>query len=183
MGLFFNPATGPFSPQAHQGIADSAAKFPTEVAEWTGKPAERFGGYTLGAIPEREEGSFDRILIIRMMHNLMRWNIADSEVKAMRALLKDDGMIGIIQHRAKPDAPFAHADGNKGYLRQADLIKFMEINGFELVSTSEINANPKDSADHPGGVWELPPMLRTKREELKAIGESDRMTLLFRKRP
>ena len=64
----------------------------------------------------------------------------------------------------------------------ADVIKFMEVNGFELVGKSEANANPKDTADHPKGVWELPPTLSTKRDELKAIGESDRMTLLFRKR-
>ena len=92
-------------------------------------------------------------------------------------------MIGIEQHRAKANAPFAYADGSKGYLREADVIKFMEINGFEFAGKSQANANPKDSADHPEGVWELPPVLRTKREELKAVGESDRMTLLFRKRP
>ena len=53
--------------------------------------------------------------------------------------------------------------------------------GFELVAKSEVNANPADTADHPAGVWELPPSLATKREDLKAIGESDRMTLRFRK--
>jgi predicted methyltransferase len=58
----------------------------------------------------------------------------------------------------------------------------MEVHGFDFVGKSEANANPKDTANHPQGVWELPPVLATKREELKAIGESDRMTLLFRKR-
>jgi predicted methyltransferase len=67
-------------------------------------------------------------------------------------------------------------------MRQQDVIGLVEAHGFDLVATSEINANPRDPADHPAGVWELLPVQRTKREELKAIGESDRMTLLFRKR-
>jgi predicted methyltransferase len=97
-------------------------------------------------------------------------------------LLKPDGLFGIEQHRAKAGAPDAYVDGSKGYLRQTDVIRMIEAHGFTLVGASEINANPADTADHPQGVWELPPSLRTKREELKAVGESDRMTLLFRKR-
>lgn len=183
VGLYFNPLSGAFNEKSQQGIRDGAAKYPAEVAGWSGQPAERFSAMTLESLPESEKGTFDRIIVARMMHNLLRWNIADSEVKAMRALLKDGGMIGIEQHRAKADAPFAYADGSKGYLREADVIKFMEVHGFEFAGKSEANANPRDSADHPEGVWELPPVLRTKREDLKAVGESDRMTLLFRKRP
>jgi len=95
-------------------------------------------------------------------------------------------MIGIEQHRARPDAPYAYADGSKGYLRQADVVRLMELNGFQLVRSSEINANPKDSANWPDGVWTLPPTLALKdrdKAKYQAIGESDRMTLLFRKRP
>ncbi len=136
---------------------------------------------TLEAVPAEQKGTFDRILVIRMMHNIMRSNIADSEIKAMRELLKDDGMIGIVQHRARASAPWSYANGTKGYMREADIIDFMRINGFELVERSDINANPQDTADHPEGVWEMPPMLATKRDDLKDKGESDRMTLLFRK--
>ena len=182
VGLYFNPASGAFDETRQQRIRDGAANYPAEVAGWSGQPAERFAAMTLETVPDAEKGTFDRIIVARMMHNLMRWNIADSEIKAMRALLKDGGMIGIEQHRAKPGAPYAYADGSNGYLREADVIKFMEIHGFEFVGQSEANANPKDTADHPKGVWELPPTLGTKREELKAVGESDRMTLLFRKR-
>jgi predicted methyltransferase len=70
-------------------------------------------------------------------------------------------------------------------MREADVIKMMEINGFELVGKSEVNANPKDSADWPDGVWTLPPVLAKKdvdRAKYEAIGETDRMTLLFKKR-
>lgn len=183
VGLYFDPTSGAFSEKTQAGIRAGAAKYPADVAGWSGLPAERFTAMTLEAVPDAEKGTFDRIIVARMLHNLMRWNIADREIKAMRGLLKDGGMIGIEQHRAKPDAPYAYTDGTKGYLREADVIRFMEINGFDFVGRSEANANPKDPANHAGGVWELPPMLDTKREELKAVGESDRMTLLFRKRP
>ena len=120
------------------------------------------------------------------MRWLLRWNNADSEIKAMRDLLKPGGMIGIEQHRAKPNAPYSFTDGSKGYLREKDVIAFMEIHGFDYVGSSKANANPKDPADWPNGVWTLPPALRDAKEEdkarLTAIGESDRMTLLFRKR-
>ena len=182
VGLYFNPASGAFDEKRQQSIRDGAAKYPAEVAGWSGQPAERFAAMTLETVPEAEKGTFDRIIVARTMHNLLRWNNADSEIKAMRALLKDGGMIGIEQHRAKANAAYAYTDGSKGYLREADVIKLMEINGFAFVARSEANANPKDSADHPQGVWELPPTLGTKREALKAVGESDRMTLLFRKR-
>ncbi|WP_285711309.1 class I SAM-dependent methyltransferase [Erythrobacter oryzae] len=181
VGLFFNPVLFSTDPARQQGVRDAAAKFPQDVASFTGLPADRFAGMTMENIPAEQKGTFDRILIIRMMHNIMRWNFADSEIKAMRELLKDDGLIGIVQHRAKPDAPWSYANGTKGYVREQDIIDFMRINGFELVASSEINANPKDTADHKEGVWEMPPTLATKREDLKGLGESDRMTLLFKK--
>jgi len=182
VGLYFDPTSGAFGEASQKGIREGAAKYPADVAAASGLPAERFAGMTLEAIPDSEKGTFDRIIVPRMMHNLFRWNIADREIKAMRSLLKDGGMIGIEQHRAKPSAPFSYSDGSKGYLREADVIKFMEVHGFEFVARAEYNANPKDPANHPEGVWELPPNLRTKRDELKANGESGRLTLLFRKR-
>lgn len=186
VGLYFDPTSGAFNERSQQGIRDGAAKYPADVAAASGLPAERFSAMTLEKLPDAEKGTFDRILVMRMMHNLMRWNIADREIKAMRELLKPDGMIGIEQHRAKADAPYSYADGSKGYLREADVIKFMEVNGFTYVGKSEANANKKDPANWEGGVWTLPPMMRGAKEEdkarLQAIGESDRMTLLFRKR-
>lgn len=186
VGLYFDPTSGAFNEKSQQGIRDGATKYPADVAAASGLPADRFSAMTLEKIPDSEKGTFDRILVMRMMHNLLRWNIADREIKAMRDLLKPDGMIGIEQHRAKPDAPFSYSDGSKGYLREADVIKFMEVNGFTFVGKSEANANKRDPANWEGGVWTLPPVLRGATEEskarLQAIGESDRMTLLFRKR-
>lgn len=188
VGLFFDPTSGAFNEKSQQGIRDGAAKFPADVAGWSGQPADRFSAYALDAVPAAEKGTFDRILVMRMMHNLLRWNIADREIKALRDMLKPDGMIGIEQHRAKPDAPFSYTDGNKGYLREADVIRFMELNGFTYLGKSQANANPRDPANHPEGVWTLPPTLRgitdpAEKARLATIGESDRMTLLFRKRP
>ena len=187
VGLYFDPTSGAFSEASQKGIRDGAVKYPADVAAASGLPADRFAAMTLENVPAAEKGTFDRILIMRMMHNLMRWNIADREIKAMRELLKDGGMVGIEQHRAKPDAPFAFTDGSKGYLRERDVIAFMEVNGFTFVGRSQANANPRDPANWPNGVWTLPPSLRDAKEadkaRLQAIGESDRMTLLFRKRP
>ncbi|PKP92015.1 MAG: methyltransferase [Alphaproteobacteria bacterium HGW-Alphaproteobacteria-14] len=181
VGIYANPLTASSDPSRQQRIRDQAAGFGAEVAGYTGLAAERFSGMTLETIPDDQKGTFDRILVIRGMHNMLRAGIADTEFRAMRDLLKDDGMIGIVQHRAKPDAPWSYANGTRGYLREADVIDFMRINGFDLVGASEVNANPNDTADHPQGVWEMPPVLTTKREDLKALGESDRMTLLFKK--
>ena len=187
VGLYFDPTSGAFNEKSQQGIRDGAAKYPADIAGWSGQPVERFSAFTLDAVAAAEKGTFDRILIMRMMHNLLRWNIADREVKAMRDLLKPGGMVGIEQHRAKPDAPFSYTDGSKGYLREKDVIAFMELNGFDYVGSSAANANPKDPANWPGGVWTLPPVMSGAKDEDKArlqgIGESDRMTLLFRKRP
>jgi predicted methyltransferase len=156
-------------------------KFPAAAANWKleGATVEAFNTDELG---EERNGTVDRVLIFREMHNLRRNGLLQAELTRLYHLLKPEGLLGIVQHRARPDAPAAYTDGSKGYMREKDVIGLVEAYGFELVEKSEINANPKDSADHPAGVWELPPAKRTKRDELDAIGESDRMTLLFRKR-
>ena len=151
------------------------------AAKWNLEGA-RVEAFNSDGLPTELSGKVDRVLIFREMHNLQRNGIAAPELATVRRLLKPDGLLGIVQHRARAGAADDYVTGAKGYLRQADVIALIEAQGFELAGTSEINANPQDTADHPAGVWELPPSLATKREELKAIGESDRMTLLFRKR-
>ena len=168
-----------------KGMADYftglPGKFKERVAEWklSGAPITTFAS---NDAPEAMEGKVDRVLIFREMHNLLRSGALYTELTRIRSMLKDDGMLGIVQHRAKPDASADYTDGSKGYLREKDVIALVEAHGFDLVKKSDINANPKDTADHESGVWELPPSLGTKDEAKKAIGESDRMTLLFRKR-
>ena len=184
VGLFFGPDTLPFPDASKEKIRAQPAAFPAEEAR-SNIPESSLIAYGTDTVPEDQLGTFDRVIVARMMHNLMRWNVADNELKAIRAMLKPDGMLGIIQHRAKEDAPASYTDGNKGYLRQQDVISYVEALGFELVGTSEANANPKDSADYADGVWTLPPSFALKDQDkarYEAIGESDRMTLLFRKR-
>ena len=189
VGVNFNPAPLPFPEENKAALKTWGETFPGKVAEMTGLPAEKIKAYSTDQITDELAGTADFIIIPRMMHNLMRWNVADNEIKALRKMLKDDGHIGIIQHRAKDDAPFSYADGNKGYLRTDTVVSFMKANGFELVKQSEVNANPKDTADYEDGVWTLPPILRTSKDnpedkaKYEAIGESDRMTLLFMKLP
>jgi predicted methyltransferase len=181
--IALNPDVSAASEQARNYLGNLAATFPAKAAGWTGQPAGAILAYNTDGLPASLDGTVDRILILREMHNLHRMGLMHRELTTYRRLLKPDGLIGIEQHRARRDAPAAYTDGNKGYMREKDIVALMDLYGFELVAQSDINANPRDTANHPEGVWELPPSLRTKREELKAVGESDRMTLLFRKRP
>lgn len=185
IGVGFAPeAAADLGEEFVERVRAGGETFSDTQSEALGIPADKLPFYFGNAIPEDVAGTVDRVLMIRMMHNLIRWGIADSETEAMFAALKPSGMLGVVQHRAKADAPDEYVDGNKGYLKEAELIAYFEDKGFELVGTSEINANPADTADYENGVWTLPPVLGAgdeNREEYEAIGESDRMTLLFKK--
>lgn len=165
---------------------DPVTTFPAKATGWTGAPADRIAAYGTAAIPAAANGTVDRVLLMREMHNMLANGWLYGDLKAIRALLKPDGLLVIEQHRAKADASADYTDGSMGYLRQKDVVALVETMGFELVDTSEANANPKDPANWPDGVWTLPPAYTLKdkdRDRYAAIGESDRMTLLFRKRP
>ena len=157
--------------------------FPVRAAEWGGSAD---GMFRFGAAPEDYLGQVDRVLYIRALHNMARTGNLDMAVNDAFALLKPGGMVGVVQHRAPQDEVDDRADGNRGYLREADVIDAFEAAGFELVATSDINANPADMADYDVGVWALPPSNRGDTDEedvppLQSVGESDRMTLKFRK--
>lgn len=181
-----NPDVRAAPERMREAYGNTAQTFPAKAAEWTGAPAARIGAYNTDSLPAELGGTVDRVLIFREMHNLHRMGMLHRELTAMRALLKDSGLLGIVQHRARPDAAAAYTDGSKGYMREKDVVALVEAHGFELVGKSEVNANPNDPANHPDGVWTLPPNYRLgdkDRARYTAIGESDRMTLLFRKRP
>lgn len=128
-------------------------------------------------------GSADVVLTFRNLHNWLDGGYADDAFKQFYAALKPGGILGVVEHRAKPGTSLEHMQSS-GYVTEAKAVELATAAGFELVSRSEINANPKDTADHPKGVWTLPPSLRLgdkDREKYLAIGESDRMTLKFRK--
>lgn len=183
-GIGFNPSTTALGEQGMANAANFPTSFPTRMHEKLNMPTGINAIHT-GDL-SGHEGTFDFIMATRMMHNMLRWGVVDLELQALGKLLKPGGLIGIEQHRAKADAPDAYVDGSKGYLKESQVIAIMERNGFELVAKSEINANPNDPANHAEGVWTLPPALRGATEadkpRLEAIGESDRMTMLFRKK-
>ena len=101
----------------------------------------------------------------------------------VRSMLKDDGMVGVVQHRAPEGASYDdYGARQRGYMRKQDVVAIFAANGFELADESEINANPNDPANWEGGVWTLAPSNSGDVAEAAPVGESDRMTLLFAKR-
>ena len=159
-------------------------RFKNGLAEGMEMDADAITAFETDEMPEEMAGTVDRVLIFRSMHGLANSNQADDVLDAAYMMLDDDGMVGVVQHRAPEDASFADYNPAPGYMKTDQVVAIFEANGFELADTSEINANPNDPANWEGGVWTLPPTLRygdEDRDRYMAIGESDRMTLLFRK--
>jgi len=128
-------------------------------------------------------GSADVVLTFRNAHNWVSDGNADAYFKAFFDVLKPGGTLGVVDHRAKPGTDLETMK-KSGYLTEALVIDYAQRAGFVLEAKSEINANPKDNTDHPNGVWTLPPNNNHPAADdakYKAIGESDRMTLRFRK--
>lgn len=139
------------------------------------------------------ENTFDFALSARSFHGWMGSGLTDKYLKDLYAALKPGGILAIEQHRANPGTQDPKAP--TGYVTEEYVIEQAQKAGFELVEKSEINANAQDTKDHPFGVWTLPPTKRTRpysegpdandpnfdRTKYDAIGESDRMTLKFRK--
>ena len=153
-----------------------------------------YGNVRLAAFPAWEasetrvpDGSADVVLTFRNVHNwqmgYQRNNQPYSEeaFRQMFRMLKPGGTLGIVDHRL-PENASAERERNSGYLKVSTVRRLAEAAGFRYVGASEVNANPRDTADWPNGVWTLPPALRLgaqDRERYLAIGESDRMTLKF----
>lgn len=126
-------------------------------------------------------GSADLVLTFRNVHNWLKAGYEAQMFKAFFEALKPGGVLGVVEHRAKPGTSLETMK-QSGYMTEAHVIALAQAAGFRLDASSEINANPKDGAEHPEGVWTLPPNLRLgdkDREKYLAIGESDRMTLRF----
>lgn len=128
-------------------------------------------------------GSADAVLTFRNVHNFLM--TGDDAAKAVFAsfykALKPGGVLGVVDHRLPEDRDSA-LEKSSGYLKKSTIVRLAQSAGFRLVAESQINANPKDKADHPGGVWTLPPTLAkgdVDRAKYLAIGESDRATLKF----
>jgi len=138
-----------------------------------------------------EPGRFDAVLTFRNVHNWIGGDYAQEMFDAFYEGVKPGGVLGVVEHRLPADRE-GEEPSSGGYVREAAVIEMAQNAGFVLEEKSEINANPADTADHPFGVWTLPPVARTSafgndpdpefdRSKYDAIGESDRMTLRFRK--
>lgn len=129
-----------------------------------------------------EEGSLDMVVTFRNVHNWMAKDNEDVAFNAFFKVLKQGGILGVVEHRAPNDRTDPKA--STGYVRESDVIKMAKKAGFKYLGKSEVNSNPLDTKDYEKGVWTLPPtfaLKQTDREKYEAIGESDRMTLKFSK--
>lgn len=128
-------------------------------------------------------GTADMVLTFRNVHNWMNGDYAAEMFEVFYEALKPGGILGVVEHRAPEEADIAWMK-RSGYVSENHVIELATKAGFELVDRSEINANPKDTKNHPFGVWTLPPALRMGERDIWTwleIGESDRMTLKFLK--
>jgi predicted methyltransferase len=179
---------------AGKGTLYAAAPWPNGVKgvqTLQARNAAAFGHVKLAAFPWAEgqpkvpDGSADAVLTFRNVHN---WRMggdaqAAEAFRQMFAMLKPGGVLGIEDHRL-PESASDEREKSSGYIKVSTVRRLAEQAGFQFVAASEVNANPKDTADWPNGVWTLPPTYRLKdvdRAKYQAIGESDRMTLKFRK--
>lgn len=127
------------------------------------------------------DGSADVVLTFRNVHNWYSNGQAEVMFKAFFDVLKPGGTLGVVEHRAASEVT---PDDRSGYMGQAQVTAMVQAAGFVPAGNSQINANPRDTRDHPNGVWTLPPSNRHEPEDAaryRTIGESDRMTLRFRK--
>ncbi len=144
----------------------------------------RFAAFPAAAgDPRVPDGAADVVLTFRNVHNWIMPDVPFGEeaFRQMYAMLKKGGTLGVVEHRLPEEADAAR-EKRSGYVRVSTVRRLAEQAGFRLVASSEINANPRDTKDHPNGVWSLPPALRggaVDRDKYLAIGESDRMTLKF----
>jgi predicted methyltransferase len=175
-----------FNPEAKSAYyRNSRAKFEEKIAS---QPA-LYGNLELhtfdagAGLLTTPDNSADAVLTFRNVHNWMRSGSEGRAFELFFTTLKPGGVLGVVEHRAKPDTDLQTMI-QSGYVTQKYVIELAEQAGFIFEASSEINANSADTADHPKGVWTLPPSLRLgdkDRDRYLAIGESDRMTLRFRK--
>lgn len=168
-------------------------QFVTDAEVWRGDAGTSVEAFHFASMPEDYASSVDVAFFPRVLHNPANFQNQGAGDYLAQILgdvytaLKPGGVFGVVQHEARPEMSDEFADGSHGYLKKAWLIEQVEAAGFEFVAESAINSNPKDQPTEEDIVWRLPPTYLETREdaELKAavdaIGESNRMTLKFRK--
>jgi len=182
-------ATGPGSDPAQAALmAEYQRRFSQDRALYGDI---RFGAFGATTEPLGDPGSADMVLFMRNIHAWMASGIAEKAFADAFAVLRSGGVLGVEQHRLGPEQDQDPAAAS-GYVQEAFVRQLAEEAGFVFVEGSDINANPDDTRDHPFGVETLAPQRLTApqgqapdpgfdRTDYDAIGESDRMTLKFRK--
>lgn len=172
---------------------DWSTQFVSDAATWGGDGGASAEAFHFGSMPDDFANTVDVAFFPRVLHNPSNFqnndagDYLDQILGDVFTALKPGGVFGIVQHEARPEMSDEFADGTHGYLKKDWLIEQVEAAGFEFVAESAINANPKDQPTEEDIVWRLPPTYIGSRDdpELKAavdaIGESNRMTLKFRK--
>ena len=165
--------------------------WPAGAEEWRGESGASIEAFIMGSMPEKYHGTADVVFFPRVLHNLANFEseggFLTMALADAFAVLKPGGTFGVVQHHARDDMSDEFADGSHGYLKKSFVIDVVEAAGFEFVAESDINANPKDQPTEEDIVWRLPPTFATSegneelRAEYAAVGESNRMTLKFRK--
>lgn len=183
----FDPAAAP-DEERKQRTIDRLAEFKSNYTD------PRYGTIEYSVFsgvsgPLTEGGTADAVLTFRNVHNWMSGGYTEKFFTDAFAALKPGGILGVVEHRL-PSTATQDPTGSTGYVHE-DFIKARAIAaGFEFVGSSEINANPADTANHPFGVWTLPPVSTTADSDGNTpegfdptlyadVGESDRMTLKF----
>lgn len=181
---------------ANEAFIETKKKWPEEFvaksAEWAPENGPKIAATTFGTPVGDMAGQLDAVLYVRALHNLSRFEeegaYLSQALEHSHAILKTGGLVGVVQHRAPESWEDSQATGSAGYVKQSNLIATFDAAGFDFVKSSEINANPKDQPVDGDAVWRLPPSLNgvgddeALKAEHMAIGETDRMTLLFKKR-
>jgi predicted methyltransferase len=185
------PLFGSMSEEAVAAKASWPETWVETAQGWGVEDAAAVAAFQFGAVPESMQGQADAVLFVRALHNLARFEdqggFLSAAIADSYAVLKPGGVVGVVQHSGPEEYSDAWASGNNGYLKESMVIGKFEAAGFELVGSSDINANPADQPTEQDFVWRLPPTLGTSRDnpeaaaEFEAIGESNRMTLKFRK--
>jgi predicted methyltransferase len=185
------PLFGFFSEENLKSKETWVTDWTTGASEWRGDDGAPLSAFVFGALPGEMKGTADAVLFIRALHNLARFEseggFLTSALQNAYDVLKPGGVVGVVQHEARPEMPDEWAGGQNGYIKRAFLVDRMKAAGFEFVAETGINRNEKDQPSDSDIVWRLPPSLSSSRDdpelkaEMQAIGESNRMTLKFRK--
>jgi predicted methyltransferase len=184
-GEFYATAADLSDPGLSEGARKGRADFEAKYADSATYGKVNLVNWGANAAP-LPANKFDFVLAARVFHGWMNGNSQDKNLANIFASLKPGGVLAVEQHRGNPGQPPV----KDGYVTEQAVIDAATKAGFKLDGKSEINANPKDTKDHPFGVWTLPPTRQSSeggkpvdpafdRAKYDAIGESDRMTLRF----